>query len=89
MAVGHIGRPGIPVRTPVETGPVSGHVPAATQYLNMAVVPVKDFPKISKLVIMGPVLVRKRKSVFYHNILHLCPGKKNLLIICMKSKDML
>ena len=60
MAVGHIGRPGIPVRTRVETGPVSGHVPAATQYLNMAAIPVKDILTIPKLVIMGRVLVRKK-----------------------------
>ena len=69
MAVGHIGRPGIPVRTRVEMGPVSGHVPAATQYLNMAGIAVRDIPTIPKLVIMGRVLVRKRKSVFFHNLL--------------------
>ena len=69
MAVGRIGGLGIPVRTRVEMGPVSGHVPAATQYLNMAVITVKDIRTIPKLVIMGRVLVRKRKSVFFYNLL--------------------
>ena len=72
MAVGHIGRPGIRVRTRVGTGPVSGHVPAATQCLNMAGIPVKDILTIPKLVIMGRVLVRKRKFVFFHNRLTIC-----------------
>ena len=69
MADGQFGRLGMPVRTRVEMGPVSGHVPAATQYLNMAVITVKDNLAIPKLVIMGHVLVRKRKSVFFHNLL--------------------
>ena len=72
MGVGHIGRPGIRVRTRVETGPVSGHVPAATQYLNMAGIPVKDILTIPKLAIMGRVLVRKRKVVFFRNLLTIC-----------------
>ena len=63
-----IGRPGIPVHTRVEPGPVSGHVPAATQYLNMAVIPVKDIRTIPKLVIMGRVLVRERKYVVFHDL---------------------
>ena len=71
MAVGQIGLPGMPVRTRVERGLVSGHVPAATQYLKMAGIPVKDIPKIPKLVIMGLVLVRKRKSIFFQNLLNL------------------
>ena len=79
MAVGQIGRPGIPVRTRVEMGPVTGHVPAATQYLNMAVITVKDILTIPKLVIMGRVLVRERKYVVFHN----------LLTIFMKSQEML
>ena len=62
MADGQFGRLGMPVRTRVEMGQVSGHVPAATQYLNMAVIPVKDILTIPKLVIMGRVLVRKRYS---------------------------
>ena len=66
MADGQIGRPGIPVHTRVEMGLVSGHVPAATQYLNMAGTPVKDILTIPKLVLMGHVLVRKR-NFFYHN----------------------
>ena len=69
MADGQIGQPGIPVRTRVEMGLVSGHVPAATQYLNMVGIHVKDILTIPKLVIMGHVLVRKR-NVFYHNLLH-------------------
>ena len=60
MAVGQIGRPGIPVRTRAATGPVSGHVPAATQYLNMADITVMDIPTIPKLAIMDFVLVMKK-----------------------------
>ena len=69
MAVLHIGPPGIPVRTRVEPGPVSGHVPAATQYLNMAVISVKDIFTITKLVIMGHVLVSERTYVDFHDFL--------------------
>ena len=69
MAVGHIGPPGIPVRAHVEPGPVSGDVPAATQYLNMAVIPVKDIFTITKLVIMGRVLVSERTYVDFHDLL--------------------
>ena len=68
MADGQTGRPGIPVHIRVEMGLVSGHVPAATQYLNMAGIHVKDILTIPKLVIMGLVLVRKR-NVFYLNLL--------------------
>ena len=63
MADGQIGQPGIPVRTRVEMGLVSGHVPAATQYLNMVGNHVKDILTIPKLVIMGHVLVRKRNVI--------------------------
>ena len=69
MAVGHIGPPGIPVRTHVETGPVWGDVTAATQYLNMAVISVKGIFTISKLVIMGRVLVSERTYVDFHDLL--------------------
>ena len=64
-----IGQPGIPVRTHVETGPVSGHVPAATQYLNMAIISVKNIFTISNLVIMGRVLVSERTYVDFHDLL--------------------
>ena len=69
MADTQIGRPGIPVRTRVEPGPASGHVPAATHYLNMAGIHVKDILTIPKRVIMGRVLVREKKSVFFHDLL--------------------
>ena len=69
MEDSQIGRPGIPVRLRVEPGPVSGHVPAATQYLNMAGIPVKDILTIPKLVIMGRVLVRERNFVVFHDLL--------------------
>ena len=69
MADTQIGRPGIRVRTRVGTGPVSGHVPAATQYLNMAIISVKNIFTISNLVIMGRVLVSERTYVDFHDLL--------------------
>ena len=70
MAVGQIGRPGVPVCTRVDEDDIReviGHVPAATQHLYMAGFPVLDITLISDLAILNLVLVKI--NVFFQNLL--------------------
>ena len=65
MAVGQIGRPGVPVYARVDDiREVIGHVPAPIQHLLMAGIPVLDIPMITELAILDLVLVTKMSYNF-------------------------